>query len=155
MKSQSKSKAKSSEAQVLSLRPESEGLTTHVVDFANLPDLSKAKPKPINLDVEYWSPEVEGEYKTLIFSHIKEGEMIPDYNDSSNLIAKDTAYFLEQSPEGFQILRCAATRLVSTARNMIPGGIYLITYQGQKKNATNSNSSRRFSIQPVELEKVA
>ena len=60
------------------------------------PDLSKAVARPLNLDVEYWNPEAEGESKVLVFIEIKREDTIPDFNDPEKTVQKDCAYFVEQ-----------------------------------------------------------
>ena len=48
--------------------------TLNIDPHANTwPDLDKVKVKPLNLDVEYWRPEVEGESKTLVFMEVRRG----------------------------------------------------------------------------------
>ncbi|MEL7339437.1 MAG: hypothetical protein AAGM67_03045, partial [Bacteroidota bacterium] len=91
----------------------------------------------------------EGEAKTLIFIRVKAQDSIPDFNDPTNLVEKDCAYFIEQTEEGFQILRNASSRLVSMARNFLEGEVYRITFKGMRPNKTNNNKSNFWAIQPV------
>jgi len=126
--------------------------STRRVDISrDLPDLSTAKPKPVNLALDYWTPQAEGECKTLIFMRVQQGDEIPDYNDPDKLVSKDCAYFIEQTDNGFQILRNASARLVSLARNFLEGEIYQITFVGKRANKTNSYQSSYWAVQPVEL----
>ncbi len=124
---------------------------TRRVDInGDLPDLSKARPKQINLAMDYWTPQGEGECKTLIFMRVQEQDQIPDFNDPNQLVDKPCAYFIEQTANGFQVLRNASSRLVSLARNFLEGEIYQITFLGKRPNKTNSNQSCYWAVQPVE-----
>ena len=114
-----------------------------------LPDLNTYKPKNINLDQEYWSPEESGETKRMIFMKIVQNDAIPDFNDPGEYVEKDCAYFIGQSKQGYQIIKCAAARLVSLCESLTPGGIYDFTYTGRKKNKTNNFESNVFAVNPV------
>ena len=127
-------------------------VATAQVDInGQLPDLAKAQPKPLNLAMAYWSPEAEGESKTLIFMRVQPDDQIPDFNHPEQLVTKDCAYFIEQTEQGFQILRNASSRLVSMARHFLEGEVFCITYLGLRPNKTNSNKSNHWAIQPVDL----
>ena len=117
----------------------------------DLPDLGKARIKDVNLALEYWTPQEEGESKLLIFMHVVQEDQIPDFNDPKNLVKRDCAYFIEQTEQGFQILRNASSRLVSIARHFLEGEVYQITFKGMRPNKTNSNKSNYWAIQPVEF----
>lgn len=149
--------------QIQKVRPEERSKLTQTVRFDlngaqnEAIDLSQLVPKNVNLVMEYWNTDgaAEGETKRVIFMRVEEQDRIPDYNDSQNLVEKPCAYFVEQGPNGLQIMRCAASRLVSSARLMQEGEAYEITYLGKKKNRSNNNLSARFAIQPLELQKAA
>lgn len=125
---------------------------TALVDMEKpLPDLSKAKPKNIDLSAEYWSPEAPGETRVMIFSRVVTNDLIPDMNNPGEYIEKDCAYFLGVGKAGYQVIKCAAARLVSICYNLEPRGIYQFTYKGKKKNKTNSYDSFDFAVNPVEI----
>ncbi len=114
-------------------------------------DLEKVKVKPLNLDVEYWRPEVEGESKTLVFMELREGDSIPDFNDPENVVEKDCAYLVEKQGDSLQVIRTGSRRLVTASRNFMIGDVYQITFMGKRKNRTNNNLSNFFAIQAVSL----
>lgn len=125
---------------------------TAIIDFNEpLPDLNSFIPKNIDLTPDYWSPEAVGETKVLIFSRVVENDLIPDINEPGEFIEKDCAYFLGMGKNGYQVIKCAATRLVNACKSLEPRGIYHITYIGTKKNKRNAYDSSVFSINPVGL----
>lgn len=134
-------------------RPQDRSVTeTAVINLnADLPDLAAARPRNVNLAMDYWTPQEEGESKLLIFVRIAIDDQIPDFNDPKNLVTKDCAYFIEQTEQGFQILRNASSRLVSIAQHFLEGELYQITFKGLRPNKTNSNKSNYWAVQPVEL----
>lgn len=149
----SKTRAKTAPVKVLPAAAGTQTVTaTAKVEIsAELPDLTQATVRNVNMALEYWTPLEEGEAKTLIFVRVKPADQIPDFNDPKNLVEKDCAYFIEQTEEGFQLLRNASSRLVSMARHFLEGEIYRITFKGMRPNKTNSNKSNYWAIQPVEL----
>jgi len=125
--------------------------TAQVNLHEDLPDLRQVQVKPLNLMMDYWTPQEAGECKTLIFMRVQPDDPIPDFNDPSQTVQRDCAYFIEQTEQGFQILRNASSRLVSMARHFLEGQIYQVTFQGLRTNKTNSNKSNFWAIQPVML----
>ncbi|MEL7535047.1 MAG: hypothetical protein AAFN10_27335 [Bacteroidota bacterium] len=144
-------KNKANPKQSLQALPQGQSVTaTLQVDIkGELPDLKGVQARNVNMAMEYWTPQSEGEAKTLIFIRVKGQDQIPDFNDPANLVEKDCAYFIEQTEEGFQILRNASSRLVSMARNFLEGEVYRITFKGMRPNKTNNNKSNFWAIQPV------
>ncbi|MEO0638430.1 MAG: hypothetical protein AAFY70_01800 [Bacteroidota bacterium] len=126
-------------------------VSTFKVDVDAIPDLSRVVPKTVNLAMEYWTPLSEGESKVLVFMRVTANDQIPDFNDPSQLVQKDCAYFVEQTAQGLQILRNASSRLVSIARHFLEGEVYQITYKGMRPNKTNSHKSHFWAVQPVTL----
>jgi hypothetical protein len=125
--------------------------TARVLNFDEMPDLSKAKPKKIDLSAEYWSPEI-GETKVVVFMRIVEDDSIPDFNDNTKTVSKDCAYFVTKNGSGdLQVLKCAATRLVSAMSSASEGDIFQIAHTGKVKNKTNNYLSSEFRINPVVL----
>lgn len=125
--------------------------TARVLNFDEMPDLSKAKPKKIDLSAEYWSPEI-GETKVVVFMKIVEDDSIPDFNDNTKTVSKDCAYFVTKNGSGdLQVLRCAASRLVSSMASASEGDIFQIAHTGKVKNKSNNFLSSQFRINPVIL----
>lgn len=130
--------------------------------YQALPDLSKYKANPVNLEAQYWTPEKANEKKNAVFMGILENCELPSFDDPSVKIRKDAAYFTElvpvldekgevKSKDGkieykAQIFRCAQSRLVSTFRTQTPGNVFEIVYVGKEKNKTNNFSSDKFEI---------
>ncbi|MEO0900009.1 MAG: hypothetical protein AAFY71_26580 [Bacteroidota bacterium] len=148
-KSTQASSTKAAEAVII--QQHSSVVSTLQVDVNQIPDLSKTKPKAVNLAMEYWTPKQAGESKTLVFMRITKEDKIPDFNDPSQLVSKDCVYFIEQTDQGLQILRNASSRMVSIASHFIEGEVYRITFKGMLPNKTNNNKSHHWAIQPVEL----
>jgi hypothetical protein len=142
---------------VLAPAPQTSVVATAQVDInGQLPDLAKAQPKPLNLAMAYWSPEAEGESKTLIFMRVQPDDQIPDFNDPEQLVTKDCAYFIEQTEQGFQILRNASSRLVSMARHFLEGEVFRITYLGLRPNkpiGPTTGPSSRWTWRPEPRER--
>lgn len=152
-------KEEKAEAQIQTVAVVAQGVfQTAKVDISNLGnlDLNMFESTNIDLEIGYWSPEVEGETMRVIFDKIVEDDTIPDFNDPKKLVEKPCAYFLTQIEVAglrtFKIVRCGASRLVSAFTAF--GGsakdkVYDITFRGKKKNKSNNFLSSVFSIQPV------
>lgn len=125
--------------------------TSQVDIHGTLPDLRKVEVKPVDLALDYWTPAGAGESKTLIFMRVQSCDEIPDFNDPAQTVTRDCAYFIEQTDQGYRIIRNASSRLVSLARHFLEGQVYHITFQGLRPNKTNSNKSHYWAIQPVTL----
>jgi len=120
--------------------------------FANaLPDLSKATAAPLELNGEYWTPEVEGETRRMFFKELKqEATVDPVSGKDVELLV---AYFVEVVNGDKKVIRQASKRLTgvleSLSNQIIEGTPLEITYLGKKKNKTNSFSADNWSIKPL------
>ncbi len=118
------------------------------VDYANLPDLSEARPEPLEMSGEYWTPEREGESKRLFYIGLAE-ESVLDMETGDNrplLVVR----FAENSGGTLRAIRNGSRRLVgifeqfqSTIR---PGDAFEITYLGKRKNQNNQFKSDNWSV---------
>ena len=109
--------------------------------------------KNINLLEEYWTPTSTGESKILVFRGICEEEAIPNYQDTSQMQEMPVAHFVELYSEGMQLIKTAAIRLVSWAREaMKVGGVYQVVFTGSFSNKYNEYSSFYFQVFPIEVE---
>lgn len=114
-----------------------------------LPDLSTAEPTAIDLVSDYWSPEVSGESKRLIFLKI-ENRLVAD-QQTGELIELECAYFAEKAKDDWHSISNGSKRLVGalTGCNVAEGTALLVTFLGKKKNKTNGFSSDNWSVKPL------
>jgi hypothetical protein len=126
---------------------------------AELAELAETKPSKIPISVEYWSPEIEGEYKRGWIAGIEDRE-IADM-ETGELKMLPCILFVEQLPGGkLQRLIQASAVLVGNVRDAIKSGDIIpsttltpvqITYTGTKKNRTNAKLSKRWEILTLKL----
>jgi len=123
-----------------------------VIDLtASIPDLEMAQEVPFDLMADYWTPEAKGESKRVYFDCIKERE-IRDIQDPNVTATLRCAYFFEKEKgQPVKTISNGSKRLVGVIEDMKiqRGTPLLITYQGKKKNATNTFSSDNWSIKPL------
>jgi len=122
------------------------------LDNANsLPDLSEAQEVPMDLMSEYWTPEEEGETKRVFFDRVETVSRTDQ--DTGEVSELECAFFYENGQEGIRSVYSASVRLVALfkERDLPRGSAYKITYQGKKKNATNSFSSDRWQVRPLKV----
>lgn len=123
----------------------------------NLPDLSVASEMPIDLCGNYWTPEQPNEAKRLFFVEIKP-QAVLSANGNGEIIQLDCATFLEQKADGtVQTVTNGSRRLVGVLEQYVEAGAIkqgtplLITYNGKRKNKTNTFQSDSWSIRPLLL----
>ena len=119
--------------------------------FESMPDLDKATVQNIDLTVEYWTPEKEGESRRCVFSHI-ENRLVEDEQtgEEKNL---DTAFFMGKKDGSIYRFCNASKRLVGIFEGgTLPSGFACqITYVGKKKNSTNNFSSDSWKVNPLKV----
>jgi len=122
----------------------------NVVDLTKeLPDLDNMEAAKFDLMSDYWTPEVKGEFKRVVFTHI-DSRMVRGENDE--LIELKCAYFLEQVAKGdYKQISNGSKRLVGAIENaqIQKGTALLITYMGKRSNTTNSFKSDYWSVKPL------
>ena len=118
----------------------------------NLPSLETAKPAPLAMNSEYWTPEKIGEKRRLFFLDLRSEEVIDA--QSGETLELSVLYFVDSNKN---VIRQASKRLVGVFENRIntlrPGMAFEIEYLGKKKNATNSFQSDHWSVYELYLNK--
>lgn len=143
--------AKASESKEVAKKPRFQ-----VLDLKNLdkmPDLSKAEEIPVDLTVQYWTPEKAGENKRLIFTGINVRETIDE--ESGEISTLPCAFFLEQDDDGDTQTVCnGSKRLVGAFEGdkIKPGTPVSITYVGKVKNKTNAYQSDTWRVRPLVID---
>ena len=119
---------------------------------ADLPDLAKAEPAPLELTGEYWTPEAEGEQRRMFFNEIRV-ELTTDMASGAD-VELPVAYFVEVKNGEKKVIRQASKRLTGVLETMrVQTGTPLeITYLGKKKNKTNAFLSDSWSIKPLYIQ---
>lgn len=143
----------------LSLRESESSLEVQTVDLnsGNIPSLKDAQELPIDLCGNYWTPEMPGEYKKVIFLEIKLQKVL-SAQGTGELIDLDCAVFAEQNENGDLVtIMNGSRRLVGILEPYIASGVIKhgtmlkITFMGKRKNKTNSYSSDNWSIKPLRI----
>jgi len=119
-----------------------------------IPDLNKAVVLPADLTSEYWTPELEGEYKNVFYQEVKQSTYTDDNTGES--IELPCVVMVEQTANGtLKTFRNGSKRLVASIEEAVTQGKILqgtplrIVYLGKKKNDTNAYLSDRWSIKPL------
>lgn len=114
-----------------------------------LPDLESADVLPMELSSEYWEPQVEGEVKRVVFSHIEDASM-PDRANPGMFTLVPTAYMYEKRGDSIVLIRQASKMLVSSIQNnaVRRGTPLQVIYMGKKK-FKNGNSGDSWSVKPL------
>ena len=115
-----------------------------------LPDLDKAEVSPLELLGEYWTPEQVGETKRVFFIDIVNTNSIDP--ESGLTVELSSVRFLEKQGDTFRTIRNSSKRLVAAFEVFsgdISGKPFEITYEGKKKNSTNSFKSDNWSVKPL------
>lgn len=118
----------------------------------NIPDLESAQPLAVELVSEYWEPELEGETKRLVFSHM-DNSLVPSRDNPDLPVELKTAFFYEKTKDGgIKSIRQASTLLVSAIMdNQLQRGTpVIVTYIGIKK-FKNGNKGHNWSVKPLVL----
>jgi len=104
----------------------------------NLPDLNTLEALPIDLTVDYWTPESPGESKRLYFRGVFDESRINE--DTGEAYESSVAYFIEQLADGtHKQLINKTVRMVSAVKALESGTPLQITYTGKKKTQAGHN----------------
>lgn len=120
------------------------------LSMESLDSLDKMEAAEFDLSSEYWSPKLAGEQRRVIFDRIANSK-VPSVEDDEILIDLLCVFmFVKENGVAKQICN-ASKRLVGTFRSIeaVRGQAFEITYEGKKKNATNSFQSDSWSIKPL------
>lgn len=137
-----------------SAAPEPAGILASIEVFSGqLPDLSKAKPAPLPINGDYWTPKEIGEKRRMFFKEMRD-EIVVDRLSGQD-VELLVVYFVWPQPDGQnKVVRQAGIRLASVfdsfvkAGTIMPGMAFEITYLG-KQRTTSGNSMDTWSIVPL------
>ncbi|MBE0435967.1 MAG: hypothetical protein IBX56_09210 [Methylomicrobium sp.] len=122
-----------------------------------LPNIQKNQAANVPLQVEYWSPQAEGESKRGWILGIEPQEVADIETGELKLL--ESLLFVEETPDGkksrlFNASRTlvANVKAAITRGEIVPASILTpvqITYLGVKKNRTNNYKSGKWEILPL------
>lgn len=121
-----------------------------------LPNLHEAKTSPRELSSEYWTPEIQGEYRVGVVIDLKDQTYESDNGDKIEL---PCVIMLAQNEDlSFSTIRNGSKRLYATVESALDSGEIVmgktpvrIAFIGKAKNKTNSFQSDRWSVKPIIL----
>lgn len=121
------------------------------VSIEDIDALESAQAAPVDLMSDYWSPEMPGEYKRVIFDRIEITSVKDQATDQ--VLELDCAYFFEkdQATKTVKRIRNGSKRLVGALQsfNIAPGTPLEIRYLGKKTNKTNQFKSDNWQVKPL------
>lgn len=120
-----------------------------------LPNLHEAPVSPRELASEYWTPDIDGEYKVGVVMDIREESYPIDGTDERIML--ECIVMISQEKDGsYNTIRNGSKRLVGTIGMAVEKGEIVlgktplkITFTGKEKNKTNSFKSDRWSVKPL------
>ena len=119
------------------------------------PDLSKATKHFVDLNIEYWSPETEGEEKTVYIAGVDYQE-VPDF-ETGEMIVLECVLMIEVKDSRLLRWRCASKKLVGAIKDAIRMGYItpntdltpvVIQYTGIKKGK-NNKPANQWKVTPL------
>lgn len=123
------------------------------VELENIAALQTAEAAPFDLMSDYWSPEMKGESRRVLFDRIQVMSTVDQA--SGEVIELECAFFFYQEAPGGPIkqIRNGSKRLVGGIQGFnIPRLTpLLIKYLGKVKNKNNANQSDNWSITPLRV----
>lgn len=126
---------------------EKEATGLQPISVENIDALEQAEAAPFDLMSDYWSPEVIGEKKRVLFDKIETTE-VPD-QVTGEVLELECAFFFVKENGQVKRIRNGSKRLVGALLRMPPRTALEIKYLGKKKNKNNANSSDNWSITPL------
>jgi hypothetical protein len=129
------------------------------IDLANeeIPDLYQTDQYvalPMDLNSQYWFPEVEGESRRMVFSHFVTA-LVPDKfgptkGVNGETVLLETAVFLERKDETIKTVRQSSKNLVIGLQGLqvTPGTLCEIVFL-KLTRFPNGNTGQTWSIFPV------
>lgn len=115
----------------------------------NIDALEAAESSSIDLMSNYWSPEMPGEVKRVIFDRIDISPVLAQ--DTGEVIDLECAFFFVKENGQVKQLRNGSKRLVGALQsyNILRGTPLEIRYMGKKQNRMNSFKSDNWSVTPL------
>ncbi len=129
---------------------------SHLNNVQSIPDLSNATKHFMPINVEYWTPQTEGEEKKVYIAGINMQE-VPDM-ETGEIKTLECVMMLERQDNSLVRFISASKVLVGHVRDAIHRGEIIpmstltpvsIKFLGQKKNKSNAKLSNRWQIIPV------
>lgn len=119
------------------------------VSVNDIDSLESAEAAPIDLMSNYWSPEMPGETKRVVFDRIDLSPVLAQ--DTGEIIDLECAFFFVKENGQVKQLRNGSKRLVGALQsyNIQRGTPLEIKYMGKKQNRMNSFKSDNWSVVPL------
>lgn len=121
------------------------------VDMDQIDQLDNAVEMPIDLVGEYWSPEMPGEEKKVLFERIDLCD-VPDMT-TGEAIELETAFFRVKEAGQTKLIRNSSKRLVAALQmyKVQRGTALKLVYKGKKRNKTNTYMSDNWAVIPLTI----
>lgn len=123
--------------------------TLQPIQLDDIDALEGAQAAPIDLMSDYWSPEMPGEFKRVLFDRI---ETTPVLDQSTGEVLElECAYFFVKDGGAVKRIRNGSKRLVGAIQSfkLAPGTPLEIRYMGKKANKTNQFKSDNWTVKPL------
>lgn len=119
------------------------------ISIDDIDDLETAQAAPVDLMSDYWSPEMPGEYKKVIFDRI-ETTAVAD-QATGEVLDLDCAYFFVKENGAVKRIRNGSKRLVGAIQSfkLAQGTPLEIRYMGKRANKTNQFKSDHWTVKPL------
>lgn len=126
------------------------GLEVQQVGLDDIDALDSAQVVPIDLSSEYWSPALAGETRRVIFDCLDTQDVLSS-NGSGEVIPLECAFFFVKENGSVKRMCNGSKRLLSVIQsfNIQRGSALEITYDGKKKNKSNSFMSDNWIVRPL------
>jgi len=115
----------------------------------DIDSLETAHAAPVDLMSDYWSPEMPGESKKVIFDRIENTPVLDQ--GTGEVLDLDCAFFFVKESGNIKRIRNGSKRLVGAIQSfgLASGTPLEIRYLGKKSNKTNQYKSDNWSIKPL------
>lgn len=119
------------------------------VSIDDIDALDSAEAAPVDLMSDYWSPEMPGEFKKVIFDRIETTGVLDQ--STGELLDLECAYFFVKENGTVKRIRNGSKRLVGAIQSfkLAQGTPLEIRYMGKKTNKTNSHKSDNWMVKPL------
>lgn len=119
------------------------------VSLDDIDALDAAQAAPIDLMSDYWSPEMPGEFKKVLFDKLETTSVLDQ--GTGQVLELECAYFFEKDKNTGAVkrIRNGSKRLVGALVNIPQGTPLEIRYMGKKSNKTNQFKSDNWAVKPL------